>query len=222
MILFRGARQSMSSKGSDIKANVIHLNNGPIILSKKEYSKMEEIESDFDNFNSVLGPWTCKEIESYFASDFGEELFWPFKKYEIRQFMDSSDWILPETSGFRALTPSAIALRFNGYINFRNIDGLQSMMTEDHTFIDSANDVHAGKEMMVTGWKEFFDTYPDYRNIFTRLFERGNFVIILGYSMCSYSPLDGPAIWSARIRDGNLSEWRVYLDTKENRAHLQI
>ena len=34
--------------------------------------------------------------------------------------------------------------------------------------------------------------------------------------------LDGPAIWTARIEDGKVSEWRLYEDTPANRARLGI
>jgi ketosteroid isomerase-like protein len=97
-----------------------------------------------------------------------------------------------------------------------------NMMTEDHTFIDSSDEVHAGKEMMVTGWKDFFESYPDYKNHFEYLETRGNEVFILGYSTCSYEPLDGPAIWTARVEGGLVAEWRVYLDTDENRRLLEL
>ena len=33
----------------------------------------------------------------------------------------------------------------------------------------------------------------------------------------SFDPLDGPALWSAKLRDGLIAEWRVYLDSPENR-----
>ncbi len=50
----------------------------------------------------------------------------------------------------------------------------------------------------------------------------GNFVAIAGYSTCSYGPLDRPALWSARVRDGLVSEWRVYEDTPENRGKIGL
>lgn len=49
-----------------------------------------------------------------------------------------------------------------------------------------------------------------------------NLVILLGFSDCSHGPLDGPSIWTARIRDGLVSEWRVYDDKDEVRQALRI
>jgi hypothetical protein len=96
------------------------------------------------------------------------------------------------------------------------------MMTEDHTFIDIPGEVHEGREMMVPGWFDFFKTYPDYRNNFTQVMVVDGIVVMIGFSECSYDPLDGPAIWTALIRDGLVSEWRVYEDSKDVRKTLGL
>jgi ketosteroid isomerase-like protein len=118
--------------------------------------------------------------------------------------------------------PKLVVLQFNECINKRDIDGLASIMTEDHTFIDSSNEVHTGKEMMVPGWKDFFRSYPDYRNHFSVVESRQDLVLVIGHSTCSYEPLDGPALWTAKIENDLVQEWRVYLDTEENRALLDL
>jgi ketosteroid isomerase-like protein len=118
--------------------------------------------------------------------------------------------------------PQEIVLAFNERINNRDLAGLATMMTEDHTFIDSSDEVHAGKERMVAGWKDFFESYPDYQNHFTYLETRGDRVFVLGHSTCSYPPLHGPAIWTARVVGAQIAEWRVYLDTEANRQMLEL
>ena len=115
-----------------------------------------------------------------------------------------------------------IALKFNEKINARDLEGLVELMTEDHTFIDIPGEVSKGKDVMKAGWHEFFTAYPDYRNIFTRVQVDKGFVVMVGYSTCSYDPLDGPALWSAKVREGRVSEWRVYEDTDQNRRNLKI
>jgi hypothetical protein len=95
-------------------------------------------------------------------------------------------------------------------------------MTEDHVFIDSSDEIHQGKEFMVKGWTRFFNNYPDYQNHFALLESRGDQVLVLGYSTCSYVPLDGPAIWTALVRDDQIAEWRVYLDSRDNREKLNL
>ncbi len=121
-----------------------------------------------------------------------------------------------------SLSPLEVVQRFNDCINKGDLEGLAELMTEDHTFIDSSGEIQAGKLNMVAGWKEFFSSYLDYRNHFTYFETRDERVLILGHSTCSYEPLDGPAIWTARVRGQQISEWRVYLDTQENRQALDL
>ena len=84
------------------------------------------------------------------------------------------------------------ALRFNEKINQRDLDGLVELMTDDHTFIDNSGDIDTNME---EGWRGFFSSYPDYRNIFTSVTVRDNVVVMIGYSTCSNEPrLNGPSI----------------------------
>jgi ketosteroid isomerase-like protein len=116
----------------------------------------------------------------------------------------------------------SIALRFNEMINARDLTGLSELMTEDHTFIDIPGEVIIGRDKMILGWFSFFKSYPDYRNNFTYVTAQGTKVIMIGFSECAYEPLDGPAIWTAEIRDGLVAEWRVYEDTPKIRMTLGI
>ncbi len=115
------------------------------------------------------------------------------------------------------------ALRFNEKINRHDLESLVGLMTEDHTFIDKPGKVIKGKDVMKEGWRTFFDAYPDYRKVFIRVqVADDDFVVMVGYSTCSHKPLDGPALWSAKVRGGRVSEWRVYEDTAQNRRKLRI
>jgi hypothetical protein len=76
--------------------------------------------------------------------------------------------------------------------------------------------------MMVSGWFDFFKAYPDYRNNFTHIEVKDGVVVMIGFSECSHEPLDGPAIWTAKIRDGLVAEWRVYHDKEEVRKELGL
>ena len=108
-----------------------------------------------------------------------------------------------------------VALAFNEKINQRDLEGLSALMTDDHTFIDNSGDITKGKEEMTKGWRSFFGSYPDYQNIFTSIIVNEGVVIMNGYSTCSNEPnLVGPSIWTAKIREDKVSQWRVYwIDT---------
>ncbi|TFH04710.1 MAG: nuclear transport factor 2 family protein [Candidatus Thorarchaeota archaeon] len=206
-------------------AHIIYLRSGPTILSKVRYSNWHDIQDDYEDYMTSLGPWDVVGILSYFEEEFKEESSWLFSREQIRNFMSSGEHLLTEDNlNLEDLQgKSATTIQFNEYINSLDIEGLTSLMTDDHTFIDSENDVHEGKEMMSEGWRTFFESYPDYRNIFKRVEMKDGVVVMVGHSICSIEPLlDGPALWSAKIRDGLVAEWRVYRDTDENRADLGI
>ncbi len=117
--------------------------------------------------------------------------------------------------------PKLIALSYNECINNRDLKGVIALMADNHRFIDTKNRVE-NREQMETSWAEFFSEYPDYRNIFHTVISRNNLVILLGHSICSEPVIDGPAIWTAKIENDLVTEWRIYLDTEESRSELEI
>lgn len=114
------------------------------------------------------------------------------------------------------------AIRFNDQINNQDLDKLTELMSEDHRSVDMGGKVVEGREEMSKGWAQFFEWFPDYRNIFSCVEARGNLVIMIGRSECSYEPLHGPAVWTTKIGEGFVTEWRVYRDTEETRKILGI
>ena len=116
-----------------------------------------------------------------------------------------------------------VVLRFNECINSRNIAGLAELMTDNHAFIDSANNVFSGKEKALEAWKSFFDSFSDYHNVIEHVAVfTDDRVTLVGHSRCSDARLEGPAIWFAKIEDGRIAEWRVYEDSPENRRQLAL
>jgi len=115
-----------------------------------------------------------------------------------------------------------VVTKFNEAINNRDAEALSALITDNHVFIDSANQSFKGKEKAVETWQGFFDAFPDYKNHFDTLTEKSGLVVVTGKSTCSFKDLDGPALWTAKVEDGKVSEWRVYDDTPENRKLLGI
>ena len=122
------------------------------------------------------------------------------------------------------IAPKIIALQFNECISRADINGLSSLMTENHIFIDMANNRIVGKsDNIVKAWKPFFRLYPEYRNIFESVTVNGSMVIMQGYSICSDQLLNNVrAIWVAEIKGNKVNLWHIHLDTKENRNKFGI
>ncbi len=107
------------------------------------------------------------------------------------------------------------AMKFNEKINQGDAEGLAALMTDDHAFIDSEGTSTRGKAVMEKGWREFFRQYPDYRNEFQSVTVQDGMVVMVGRSVCSCKPLNGPNVWTARVEEGKVSEWRViWLDKR--------
>jgi ketosteroid isomerase-like protein len=121
-----------------------------------------------------------------------------------------------------AIDSRALTLQFNEHINSRDLDGLATLMTDDHTFIDTAGHAIRGKPACLDAWRGFFASFPDYRNVFDRLIVEDDRAVVVGRSSCSDQRLDGPALWVATARGDRLAEWRVYEDTPANRRTLGI
>ncbi len=118
--------------------------------------------------------------------------------------------------------PKSVVVRFNDAINARDLDRLVSLMTDDHLFVDPANAETRGRDAMKVAWQKFFAAFPDYRNQFESVEQRDSVVVVAGRSACSVEALAGPALWRAVVRDGRVSEWRVYVDDEATRRELGI
>ena len=114
-------------------------------------------------------------------------------------------------------------IAFYEAINRRDLDSLEKLMTDGHTFVDSDGDVLAGRGKVLQAWRGFFDLFPDYRNEWSNVMEAGDTLIAAGRSACATeAALDGPAIWTARTAGGKVCERHVYEDTPVTRDELGI
>jgi ketosteroid isomerase-like protein len=84
--------------------------------------------------------------------------------------------------GEGAVAASDVVVRFNGCINGQDLDGLSALMSDDHTFVDSAGTAVVGRASCREAWRGFFAAYPDYRNVFRSMSVVGDVVTVVGYS----------------------------------------
>lgn len=135
---------------------------------------------------------------------------------------DSSSKSVHRVQTMDSVDPKLIALQFNEYINRQDIEGLASLMTEGHAFIDRKGAVDEGKATMIKGWIDFFRSFPEYRNTFERVQSQGDLVILYGYATWKEGGDPDYAIWTARIEGGLVAEWRIYEDIVENRQAFNL
>ena len=118
--------------------------------------------------------------------------------------------------------PKQIAIRFNECINRKDLDGLGRLMSEDHVLIDTEDESDEGKRSCLENWMGFFEIFPDYQNVVDKVDIDGETVVIEGKAKCSDKRIEGPTLWTAKIEEGKIKEWRLYEDTPSNREKLRI
>ncbi len=119
--------------------------------------------------------------------------------------------------------PVTIALAFVDRINRHDINGLCSLMTEDHRFIDSLGAEVRGREQMRRAWLGYFHMVPDFTIEVSSVFSDGEVVALFGRSGGTFTS-DGtlsernrwsmPSAWRAVIQGQGVSEWQVYADNE--------
>ncbi len=112
-------------------------------------------------------------------------------------------------------------LAFVEKINAHDVEGLADLMSENHLFVDSLGSVQKGREKMREGWRGYFTLFPDYNISVLEIFEKDGTFVLLGSARGTYS-VEGslmeenrwevPAAWKAVIKDGYVTEWRVFAD----------
>ena len=110
-------------------------------------------------------------------------------------------------------------LAFIDRINAHDVEGLAELMSDDHTFIDAHGNQVRGKEKMIAGWRGYFAWFPDYRIEVTDIFEKDDGLALFGFASGSFKNNQTeswrlPAAWKAIVKDGRVTLWQVFADTK--------
>ena len=106
--------------------------------------------------------------------------------------------------------------QFVAAINRHDIGALAALMTPDHLFVDSVGNRVHGAAAMEAGWRGYFALCPDYWIRIDHAMAEGGAVLAVGEAG---GTIDGvawrtPAAWQAVVREGKVSEWRVFADNK--------
>ena len=110
-------------------------------------------------------------------------------------------------------------LAFIDRINAHDAEGLGELMSDDHTFIDAHGNQVSGRDKMIPGWRGYFDWFPDYYIEVTEIFEDGDKLALFGFAGGSFQSKETeswrlPAAWKGEVKDGRVTLWQVFADTK--------
>lgn len=117
------------------------------------------------------------------------------------------------------MTTRETIFAFIDRINAHDADGLGALMNDDHIFIDAHGNQVRGRNKMIPGWRGYFAWFPDYYIEVTDVFEAGDRFALFGFVGGSFQgkPTESwrlPAAWKASVKDGRVTLWQVFADTK--------
>jgi hypothetical protein len=121
------------------------------------------------------------------------------------------------------MTKQEIVSAFINRINARDVDGISTLMDENHTFIDGLGHSIKGREAMRRAWQSYFAIIPDYWIKVDRMLEDEGAVAIFGRAggtVAHDAALEPgnrwgiPAAWLAVVNSNSIAVWQVFADTE--------
>jgi ketosteroid isomerase-like protein len=117
------------------------------------------------------------------------------------------------------MTNKEIIIAFIDCINSQDLKSLAALMSDDHSFIDAHGNQVSGREKMIAGWQGYFEWFPDYSIEVIEVFEDHGKLALFGFAGGSFKNKEGenwrlPAAWRAIVKDGRVTLWQVFADTK--------
>ena len=111
-------------------------------------------------------------------------------------------------------TPIAVVRTFVEYVNKGDLPGIASLISEDILFTDIQGRVYQEKEFM----DKYLENFPNYKIHTRHILQGGNGAAIIGKTSGSHVSPEieekETLVWIAEIRDGLISEWRIYSGEK--------
>lgn len=79
------------SRPQDLRATLIYLVNGDLVLTKKPYTLWQEIQAEYVGYRTSLPAMTQAELAAYFKDDCGAEENWPIDPKDLAEFFESDE-----------------------------------------------------------------------------------------------------------------------------------
>lgn len=76
----------------EVRLYIIYLRSGRMLLSKKAYLSWQQIQDEYDDYLTSLGPWTAEEVEEFLREEYPGAA--PFTAGQVRAFASGQDLLL--------------------------------------------------------------------------------------------------------------------------------
>jgi hypothetical protein len=88
----------MSRRTSPV--HLIYLRPDGMLLSRKRYSDWREIQDEYEEYMTSLGPFSVDELVGFLSEQYGsDDAKWGFSREEIEGFMESDATVLEARDG---------------------------------------------------------------------------------------------------------------------------
>jgi ketosteroid isomerase-like protein len=116
------------------------------------------------------------------------------------------------------LSPRSIVTRVIEYVNQGDLEGMASLVSEEVVFTDISGAVYQEKGFM----ENYLADYPAYKIHVQLVLVGGDGVALIGKTSGSHVPPEieeqETVLWTAEVRDGLITEWRIYTDQHGQRT----
>lgn len=74
--------------------HLIYLRSGAMIVSRRPYAGWREIQDEYEDYMTSLGPFSEEGLREFLSDEYGDESRWGFTARELRDFANSSAVVL--------------------------------------------------------------------------------------------------------------------------------
>ena len=126
--------------------------------------------------------------------------------------------------------PVKIIQQYVERINAHDVDGMVKMVSDDSVFIDSMGINTTGRDNMRKAWDVLLTFFPDYHVNIKSIITKNGMVALFGTAsgtlatdgkILSENQFEIPASWTAEVKEGKITKWRVYADNEPVRKLIE-
>lgn len=74
---------------ASVQLHIIYLRSGRVLLSKKEYSSWREIQDEYEDYMTSLGPWSAEDVLGFLREEYPRAPF--FSAEQVDALVNGDD-----------------------------------------------------------------------------------------------------------------------------------
>lgn len=112
----------------------------------------------------------------------------------------------------RARREKRVVERFVSALNAHDPSGVEELLTDDFTYIDSWREGVSGRELVMQGFRKLVAVDPGFGIEVDRMDWRDPFVLMTGRVNSSQFGTGRRAVWQVTMRDGKMAQYQAWAE----------